>query len=79
MQWTDFLKGVVKGRDYPDDPELRAAAPQLVTHCGAPCFGYSVVNSTTVNEVMKDGLPGLAVDLARRARDVAGPSACSSE
>src|SRR6478609_11962088 len=23
VQWTDFLKGVVRGRDYPDDPELR--------------------------------------------------------
>ena len=31
VQWTDFLKGVVAGREYPDDPELRAAAPELVT------------------------------------------------
>ena len=42
VQWTDFLQGVVKGRDYPDDPELRKKAPELVAHCPAPCLGYSV-------------------------------------
>jgi peptide/nickel transport system permease protein len=65
VQWTDFLQGVVKGRDYPDDPELRAAAPQLVTHCAAPCFGYSVVNSKTVNTLMKEAFPvSLSISIA---------------
>ena len=57
VQWTDFLKGVVVGREYPNDPELRAAAPQLVSSCPAPCLGYSVVNSTTVNEEIKEAFP----------------------
>lgn len=65
VQWADFAKGVVQGRDYPDDPELRAAAPELVTHCAAPCFGYSVVNTKTVNELMKDAFPvSLSISLA---------------
>jgi peptide/nickel transport system permease protein len=65
VQWTDFLQGVVKGRQYPDDPELRAAAPQLVTDCPAPCFGYSVVNTETVNELMKEAFPvSLSISLA---------------
>ncbi|MDF1605596.1 ABC transporter permease [Nocardioides sp. YIM 152315] len=65
VQWTDFLKGIVQGRDYPDDPELRAAAPELVTHCPAPCFGYSVVNTKTVNEEIKEAFPvSLSISVA---------------
>jgi peptide/nickel transport system permease protein len=65
VQWADFLQGVVKGRQFPDDPELRAAAPQLVTDCPAPCFGYSVVNTETVNELMKEAFPvSLSISLA---------------
>lgn len=56
-QWTSFMKGVVKGRDFPDDPELAKSAPQLVTHCNAPCFGYSYVNTRTVNEEVTRALP----------------------
>ncbi len=62
-QWTDFLKGIVVGRDYPDDPELQAAAPDIVTHCPAPCFGYSQVNATTVNELVKEAAP-VSISLA---------------
>lgn len=57
VQWTDFAKGVVVGRDYPDDPALRKAAPKLVTHCAAPCLGYSKVNGETVNSEIKDSFP----------------------
>ncbi|MFT4287641.1 ABC transporter permease [Nocardioides sp.] len=57
VQWADFLKGVAVGRDYPDDPKLREAAPQLVTHCAAPCFGYSVFNNKSVNQEIADTLP----------------------
>ena len=72
-QWTDFLKGVVAGRQYPDDPELRAAAPQLVTDCPAPCLGYSVVNTTTVNEEIKEAFPvSLSLALAALVMWVTG-------
>ena len=63
VQWTDFLKGIVVGRDYPDDPALQAAAPDIVTHCGAPCFGYSQVNGKTVNELVKEAAP-VSISLA---------------
>jgi len=65
-QWTDFLKGIVVGRDYPDDPELQAAAPDVVTHCPAPCFGYSQVNAKTVNELIKEAAP-VSISLAMMA------------
>jgi len=57
VQWTDFLKGVVQGRQYPNDPELRKKAPELIADCPAPCFGYSVVNQTTVNTEIKEAFP----------------------
>jgi peptide/nickel transport system permease protein len=57
VQWTDFLKGTVTGRQYPDDPALRKAAPQLVSSCPAPCLGYSITNSTTVNAEIRQALP----------------------
>jgi len=57
VQWTDFLKGVVQGRQYPNDPELRKKAPELIADCPAPCFGYSVVNQTTVNAEIKEAFP----------------------
>lgn len=66
VQWTDFLKGIVVGRDYPDDPELQAAAPDIITHCPAPCFGYSQVNATTVNELIKEAAP-ISISLATLA------------
>ncbi|HJQ07330.1 MAG TPA: ABC transporter permease [Nocardioides sp.] len=56
-QWTDFLHGLVAGRDYPNDPELAKAAPQLVAHCAAPCLGYSVVQTSTVTNLLKEAAP----------------------
>jgi peptide/nickel transport system permease protein len=56
-QWTDFMGGLVNGRQFPDDPKLREQAPQLVAECPAPCFGYSVVNAETVNDQIKDAFP----------------------
>ncbi|MFC7497315.1 MULTISPECIES: ABC transporter permease [unclassified Nocardioides] len=63
VQWTDFLKGIAVGRDYPDDPELQAAAPDIIVHCPAPCFGYSQVNAKTVNELVKEAAP-ISISLA---------------
>lgn len=62
-QWGSFMQGVVAGRDYPLDPELRAAAPEIVTHCAAPCLGYSQFNAKTVNELLKDAAP-VSISLA---------------
>ena len=61
VQWTDFLKGTVQGRTYPDDEALQKAAPQNVVECPAPCLGYSVVNTTTVNDGDQGHLPGVDV------------------
>ncbi len=63
VQWGNFLKGVVVGRDFPADKALQEASPDIVTHCGAPCFGYSQVNAMTVNELIKDSAP-VSVSLA---------------
>ena len=62
-QWASFMKGIVAGRQYPADPELRAAAPQLVTDCARPCLGYSHLNSTTVNKLVRDAAP-VSISLA---------------
>jgi peptide/nickel transport system permease protein len=60
-QYGDFLKGIVAGRDYPSDPEYRAqirkAHPELITHCAAPCLGYSESRQQTVNSLIKDAIP----------------------
>lgn len=56
-QWTDFAVGFFKGRDYPDDAALRKAAPELVSHCSAPCLGYSRVNLENVTSELKDDIP----------------------
>jgi peptide/nickel transport system permease protein len=57
VQWKDFAVGVVKGRDFPEDKSLRDSAPQLVSHCAAPCLGYSVVNLQNVSSELKDKIP----------------------
>ncbi|MGB0098874.1 MAG: ABC transporter permease, partial [Nocardioides sp.] len=56
-QWSDFLVGVVQGRQYPADEELRANNPNLVTDCEAPCLGFSFVNQQTVNTIIAGALP----------------------
>lgn len=73
VQWTDFLKGVVNGREYPNDPELKEKAPELIAECPAPCFGYSIVNSTTVNAEIKEAFPvSLSISLAALIMWLAG-------
>jgi peptide/nickel transport system permease protein len=62
-QWAGFMKGVVAGRDFPVDEKLREAAPDLVTHCEAPCLGYSQFNAKTVNELIVDAAP-ISISLA---------------
>ncbi|MBZ5733819.1 ABC transporter permease [Nocardioides sp. TRM66260-LWL] len=57
VQWGKFMKGVAVGREFPDDPALRAAAPQLVTECPAPCLGYSTQTNSLVGTTIKERLP----------------------
>ena len=66
VQWAEFAKGVVAGRTFPADPDLRAAAPDQVRECPAPCLGYSRVYSENVLDVMKDKLP-ISISLALAA------------
>ncbi|WP_028655731.1 ABC transporter permease [Nocardioides sp. J54] len=56
-QWGAFVKGIVAGRQFPADPEVRAAAPETVSDCAAPCLGYSKLNAKTVNELIGDAAP----------------------
>lgn len=60
-QYGDFLKGLVAGREFPSDPEYRAALkktnPDLITQCDAPCLGYSEGKQQTVNELIKEAVP----------------------
>ncbi len=56
-QWASFMKGVVAGREFPADEDLRAANPKLVTDCAAPCLGYSQINAKTVNELISEAAP----------------------
>ncbi len=56
-QYGRFMVGLVKGRDYPENAELRKAAPELITHCSAPCLGYSPNKTALVLDLIKDRLP----------------------
>jgi len=65
-QWGKFAQGVVVGREFPNDPALREAAPDLVTQCDAPCLGFSTGYSSPVRELIFDRLP-VSVSLALAA------------
>ncbi|HEX6500195.1 MAG TPA: ABC transporter permease [Micromonosporaceae bacterium] len=49
VQYARFVKGLVVGRDYNSGPD--------VTHCPAPCFGYSFKTDRAVWPLMLDRLP----------------------
>ncbi|GAA0727608.1 ABC transporter permease [Dactylosporangium roseum] len=55
IQYGRFVKGLVVGRDYNSGPE--------VTHCSAPCFGYSFRTDREVWPLLIDRLP-VTVSLA---------------
>ena len=63
VQWGKFAKGFVNGREFPDDPALRAAAPEQVVECPPGCLGYSNGYGQTVNSLLKDKIP-VSVSLA---------------
>jgi peptide/nickel transport system permease protein len=49
LQYGKFLKGLVAGRDYASGPD--------VTHCPAPCLGYSFKTDQEVTPLLLDDLP----------------------
>jgi peptide/nickel transport system permease protein len=49
VQYGKFLKGLVAGRDYANGPD--------VTHCPAPCLGYSFKTDQEVTPLLMDDLP----------------------
>jgi peptide/nickel transport system permease protein len=63
VQWGKFAKGFVAGREFPDDPALRAAAPEQVVECPPGCLGYSTGYGKPVNDLIKEKLP-VSVSLA---------------
>jgi peptide/nickel transport system ATP-binding protein len=56
VQYWHFFKGLFAGRDYANGGD--------VTHCAAPCFGYSFRTEQAVWPLLTDRLP---VTLARRS------------
>jgi len=57
VQYAKFVQGLATGRDFPDNAELRAAHPEQVVHCPAPCLGYSPLQSRTINEMVSEAWP----------------------
>jgi peptide/nickel transport system permease protein len=49
VQYGNFVKGIVAGRDYNNGPDK--------THCPAPCLGYSFKTQQAVWNVMIDRVP----------------------
>jgi peptide/nickel transport system permease protein len=49
VQYARFVKGLFVGRDFNSGPDI--------THCSAPCFGYSFKNDQEVWPLLLDRLP----------------------
>jgi peptide/nickel transport system permease protein len=56
-QYLDFAQGLVHERDFPDDPVIAKNNPQSITHCPAPCLGYSVNQSQLVSTMIGQAFP----------------------
>ncbi|MFM6974971.1 MAG: ABC transporter permease [Agromyces sp.] len=60
-QFGAFTKGLVVGRDYPVNDAYREALaakdPSMVVHCDAPCLGYSLKQTASVNELIGKAAP----------------------
>lgn len=57
VQWGDFMKGVVKGRDFPNDPELKKTHPETIGRCPAPCLGRSTLSNANVRDLVREAFP----------------------
>ncbi|MEV4351919.1 ABC transporter permease [Actinoplanes sp. NPDC049596] len=49
VQYGKFIKGIVAGRDYANGPD--------VTHCPAPCLGYSFATDQEVTPLLLEDIP----------------------
>ncbi|MEU8590011.1 ABC transporter permease [Streptomyces sp. NPDC048664] len=49
VQFWDFVRAIPLGRDYANGND--------VTHCSAPCFGYSFVTERPVWDTLKEAMP----------------------
>lgn len=56
-QYALFMKGLVAGRDFPDDPAIKRNAPETVTHCPAPALGFSFGQERCVSSMIAETLP----------------------
>ncbi|WP_067431961.1 ABC transporter permease [Nocardioides jensenii] len=63
VQWGTFVKGMVTGREFPADPELKKTHPEFITTCDRPCLGYSKTNGVTVNSLIGEAAP-ISISLA---------------
>ncbi len=61
QQFGMFMKGLAVGRDFPVNDayrkQLEKSDPTLITHCKAPCLGYSNRHQATVNALMAEAAP----------------------
>jgi peptide/nickel transport system permease protein len=57
VQYTNFMKGLFVERNFPDDPVFIKNNPDKVTHCPAPCLGYSPLETQLVTNIIKTRLP----------------------
>jgi peptide/nickel transport system permease protein len=57
VQYTDFVKGLVSERTFPDDPVFVKNNPDKVTHCPAPCLGYSPLQTALVTDLIMAKIP----------------------
>lgn len=56
-QYANFVGGLVHERTYPDDPAFAKANPDKVTHCPAPCLGYSPLRNSLVTSFISTRWP----------------------
>ena len=56
-QYAAFAKGLFVARAFPDDPVFQRENPDKVTHCPAPCLGYSPLETMLVTDIVMERLP----------------------
>jgi len=56
-QYVAFVGGLFHERQFPNDPGLRRARPDLVVHCQAPCLGYTPLHDEEVWTYLKPKIP----------------------
>jgi peptide/nickel transport system permease protein len=57
VQYFEFMRGLVKDRQFPDDKSLAKTHPELITKCDAPCLGYSPLRNSLIWTFLKPRIP----------------------